>query len=63
MEDNVNRKIPKIKFCPYCGLEDIVYKDKVPRCNSCRAVFFVEFSRYMCKKMKPPEAVGASLKK
>lgn len=44
---------PKAKFCPYCGANDLKFVAKgVPRCRSCRAVFFLEFSRYMKSRMK-----------
>ena len=38
---------PKIKFCPYCGGHTIRKRYSVPRCEWCRAVFNVNFSRYL----------------
>lgn len=44
---------PKIKYYPYCG--GSVYFDRsIPRCDKCRAVFFVQFSRYMRAPGKAP---------
>lgn len=39
-------KVPKIKFCPFCGADEIRIAKLVPRCKKCLAVFFVSFSRY-----------------
>lgn len=35
--------------CPFCGSKNLKFVNKVPRCVSCRAVFFVSFSRYVRK--------------
>lgn len=48
----MNEPRPSIKFCPYCGAKWIAYNKTVPRCGECRAVFFVQFSRYMRKAVK-----------
>lgn len=42
-------KQPTLLFCPFCGRNTVVPRNGVPRCLSCRAVFFVQFSRYMRK--------------
>ena len=39
-------KHPEIKFCPFCA-GSVYFERSVPRCEKCRAVFFVQFSRYM----------------
>jgi transposase-like protein len=41
-----------IKYCPFCGSMNIKKEQDVPRCIDCRAVFFVEFSRFMRKIKK-----------
>ena len=44
----VEREVrPVVVHCPYCGSRDMRHVKGVPRCNSCRAVFFVQFSRYV----------------
>ena len=43
--DKQKDQIPEIKFCPYCGSKDIRFNSEVPRCDGCRSVFFVRFSR------------------
>jgi hypothetical protein len=42
---------PELSFCPYCGAQAIKVQRLVPRCMKCRAVFFVQFSRYL---RRPP---------
>jgi len=42
---------PEIKYYPYCGGE-VRFHLSVPRCQKCRAVFFVQFSRYMRESRK-----------
>lgn len=37
---------PVVAYCPYCGSSAVKHVKGVPRCGSCRAVFFVDFSRY-----------------
>jgi ribosomal protein L37AE/L43A len=39
-------EIPTEMYCPYCGTNSLKHVRGVPRCRSCRAVFFVQFSRY-----------------
>lgn len=46
-------KQPEIKHCPFCG-GDVYFNRSVPRCKKCRAVFFVQFSRYMRAPRKVP---------
>lgn len=41
---------PKPIFCPFCGTPGVRLKGGVPRCEYCRAVFFVDFSRYMRRR-------------
>ena len=38
---------PVVKHCPFCGFGPILFSNKVPFCPSCRAAFFVRFSRYI----------------
>ena len=37
---------PDVTHCPYCGSFRVRLVKGVPRCDSCLAVFFVQFSRY-----------------
>jgi len=42
------RKIQPVKFCPYCGSEEVEKSSGTYRCTNnpdCRAVFFLTFSR------------------
>ncbi len=41
---------PKPIFCPFCGAHGVKFERGVPRCDDCRAVFFVDFSRYMRRR-------------
>ena len=38
---------PAVTYCPYCGSSSVREVKNVPRCDKCRAVFFVNFSRYV----------------
>jgi hypothetical protein len=42
---------PDIRFCPFCGAESIKFVQGVPRCKSCRAVFFLTFNRWTRKSL------------
>jgi transposase-like protein len=43
----------KISYCPFCGSDKIKYVYSVPRCMSCRSVFFNPlFSRFVRKSPK-----------
>ena len=37
---------PPVTHCPFCGADTIRKYGNVPRCMTCRIVFFVAFSRY-----------------
>jgi len=37
----------RLKPCPFCGSDTLRFRRGVPRCKRCRAVFLVDFSRYM----------------
>jgi len=39
--------IPAVIFCPYCGAKGITSKQGVSRCEECRAIFFITYSRPM----------------
>jgi hypothetical protein len=45
--------LPPLRWCPYCGFTMVKLHKSVPRCMRCRAVFFVQFSRYMRAARKP----------
>jgi len=45
-------KEPEIKFCPYCGSNNLKFEKGVPRCIDCRSVFFVRFFRILRKAAK-----------
>jgi len=47
-----NFVIPPIKYCPFCGGENVKLYKQVPRCYDCRCTFFVSFSRYLRKARK-----------
>lgn len=43
---------PRPKFCPYCGSRGVARaKSGLDRCNACRVVFVVSYSRQL---RKPP---------
>jgi hypothetical protein len=47
----MDRPNPKPIFCPFCGAHAVRFaRGAPPRCDDCRAVFFVDFSRYMRRK-------------
>jgi hypothetical protein len=48
----MNKEQPKIKFCPFCGGEEIKFVLGVPRCKKCLAIFHLYFSRYARKSPK-----------
>lgn len=44
--------IPPIKYCPFCGGENVKLINQVPHCYDCRCTFFVNFLRYLRKARK-----------
>ena len=48
-EQAVANPDPDLKFCPYYSSTKIKMFKSVPRCMACRAVFFVNFRRYLRK--------------
>lgn len=55
----VERRVrPTVAYCPYCGSDAVKHVKGVPRCGSCRAVFFVDFSRYTRRSSAPPKCHG-----
>ena len=46
--------IPDVKLCPYCGSNMLRFIGGVPRCDGCRSVFHVRFSRRL---RKPPNSL------
>ena len=45
---------PPIKYCPYCGANDIKkVSPHVPKCQVCRTIFWVTYSR--CTRKSPED--------
>lgn len=54
--------VPEVKFCPYCGSDNLKHVGAVPRCKSCRAVFSVGFFRYTRKSPWTVKLNGVSVR-
>jgi ribosomal protein L37AE/L43A len=50
---------PDIRFCPFCGAESVKFVLGVPRCKSCKAVFFLTFNRYARKSPRVTDRESA----
>ena len=52
--------IPEIKYCTFCGSKELKILNKVPRCGSCKAVFFAQFSRFTRAKTLPIQSLNST---
>jgi transposase-like protein len=50
MRDESDEVRPRVKFCPYCGSDQIKIVKWTPRCMRCRSTFSVSYGRKLRRK-------------